>query len=160
MTCLLLKLECCFCNKRCYLQYHINDGPEWNMELSIPMERYYRHYSTCRALKELCHVTVNKPVISIIYIVVHTWPLYSEQILVDGVDLLESSFQKSTNTSAIVPHVMSVSFVSLQSSRVHLQSSIVILRNTVEDFCDTAYRKYCKIVISKEACLHHVTLPV
>ena len=110
-------------------------------------------------LKALGHVTVNKPVISIIYIVVHTWPLCSAQILVDGVNPLESYFQKSTNISAIVQH-MSVSFVSLQSSRVHLQSSTVILRNIVEDLCAMAYKKYCKIIISKEVCLHYVTLPL
>ena len=105
------------------------------------------------------HVTVNKPVISIIYIVVHTWPLCSAQSLVDGVNPLESYFQKSTNISAIVQH-MSVLFVSLQSSRVHLQNSTVILVNRVEDLCDTPYQKYCKIVISKEVCLHYVTLPL
>ena len=38
------------------------------------------------ALKGQDHVTVNKPVISIIYIVAHTWPLCSAQILVDGVN--------------------------------------------------------------------------
>ena len=32
------------------------------------------------------HATVNKPVISIVYIVAHTWPLCSAQILVDGVN--------------------------------------------------------------------------
>ena len=112
-----------------------------------------------KTLKVLGHVTVNKPVISRIYIVVHTWPLCSAQILVDGVNPLESYFQKSTNISAIVQH-MSVSFVSLQSSRVHLQSSTVLLRKIVEDLCDTAYQKYCKSVISKEVCLHYVTLPL
>ena len=35
-------------------------------------------------LKAQGHVTVNKPVISMIYIVGHTWPLCSAQILVDG----------------------------------------------------------------------------
>ena len=45
--------------------------------------------------------TVNKPVITIIYIVVHTWLLSSAQILVDGVNPLETYFQKSTNISAI-----------------------------------------------------------
>ena len=44
-------------------------------------------------LKEQGHVTVNKPVISIIYIVVHTWPLCSAQILVDGVNPQQSYFQ-------------------------------------------------------------------
>ena len=32
------------------------------------------------------HITVNKPVISVIYIVAHMWPLCSAQILVDGVN--------------------------------------------------------------------------
>ena len=43
-------------------------------------------------LKGQGHVTVNKPVISIIYIVVHTWRLSSAQILVDGVNPQESYF--------------------------------------------------------------------
>ena len=110
-------------------------------------------------LKAQGHVTVNKPVISIIYIVSHMWPLCSAQILVDGVNPLESYFQNSTNISAIVQH-MRVSFVSLQGSKVCLQNSTVILRNIVEDLCDMAYQKYCKIVISKEVCLHYVTLPL
>ena len=59
------------------------------------------------------------------------------KIFVDGVNPLESYFQKSTNISAIVQH-MSVSFVSLQSSRVRLQNSTVMLRNIVEDLRDTA----------------------
>ena len=37
-------------------------------------------------LKGQRHVTVNKPVISMIYIITHTWPLCSAQILVDGVN--------------------------------------------------------------------------
>ena len=37
-------------------------------------------------LKAQGHVTVNKPVISMIYIASHTWPLCSAQILVDGVN--------------------------------------------------------------------------
>ena len=78
-----------------------------------------RVYSPVLILKVQGHITVNKPVISIIYIVAHTWQLCSAQILVDGVNPLESYFQKSTNISAIVQH-MSVSFVSLQSTRVHL----------------------------------------
>ena len=46
---------------------------------------------TAQVLKIYClkaqgHVTVNKPVISMIYIVSHTWPLCSAQILVDGVN--------------------------------------------------------------------------
>ena len=110
-------------------------------------------------LKGLGHVAVNKPVISIIYIVAHTCPLCSAQILVYGVNPLESYFQKSTNISAIVQH-KSVSFVSLRSSRVHLQNNTFILRKVVESLCDMAYQNYCKIVISKEVCLHYVTLPL
>ena len=91
-------------------------------------------------LKAQGDVTVNKPVISIIYIVVLTWPLCSAQILVDGVNPLKSYFQKSTNISSIVQH-MSISFVSLQSSRVRLQNSTVILRNIVEDLCDYGLSK-------------------
>ena len=37
-------------------------------------------------LKGLGYVTVNKPVISMIYIIAHTWPLCSAQNLVDGVN--------------------------------------------------------------------------
>ena len=81
------------------------------MALELPSVLY--------TLKAQGRVTVNKPIISIIYVVSHTWPLCSAKILVDGVNPLESYFQKSTNISAIVQH-MSVSFVSLQSSRVHL----------------------------------------
>ena len=110
-------------------------------------------------LKGQGHVTISKPVISIIYIVVHTWPLRSAQILVDGMNPQESYFQKSTNISAVVRH-MSVSFVSLRSSRVHLQNNTFILRKTAESLCDMAYQKYCKIVISIEICLHYVTLPL
>ena len=108
------------------------------------------------SLKAQGHVTVNKHVISIIYIVSHTWPLCSAKILVDGVNPLECYFQKSTIIYAIVKHI-SVSFVSLQSSRVRLRNITVILRNIVEDICD---QKCCKIVISKEVCLHYVTLPL
>ena len=38
------------------------------------------------SLKGQGHVTVNKPVISRISIVAHTWPLCSAQISVDGVN--------------------------------------------------------------------------
>ena len=37
-------------------------------------------------LKRQGHISVNKPVISRVYIVAHTWPLCSEQIFVDGVN--------------------------------------------------------------------------
>ena len=91
-----------------------------------------------------------------IYIVVNTWPLCSAQILVDGVKPQESYFQKSTNISAIVRQT-SVSFVSLRSSRVHLQNNTFILRKIVANLCDMAYQKYSKMVISKEISLHYVT---
>ena len=80
-----------------------------------------------RSLKGQGHVTVNKPVNSIIYILVHTWPLCSTQILVDGLNPQGSYFQKSTNISAVIQH-MSVSFVFLRSSRAHLQNSTFILK--------------------------------
>ena len=57
------------------------------------------------SLKEQGHVPVNKPIISIIYIVAHKWSLCSAQILVDGVNPQESYIQKSTNISAIVQHI-------------------------------------------------------
>ena len=82
-------------------------------------------------LKGHGHVTVNKPVISKIYIVAQTWPLCSAQILVDGLNPHKSYFKKSTNISAIVQYT-SVSFVSLRSSRVHLQNNTFILRKVVE----------------------------
>ena len=100
-------------------------------------------------LKGEVHVAVNKPAISRIYIVDHTWPLCSVQILVDGVNPLESYFQKSTSISPIVQH-MSVSFVSLRRSRVHFQNNAFILRKIMENHCDMADQKYCKIVVSKE----------
>ena len=40
----------------------------------------------CSLLKGQGHVTVNKPVTSRIYIIAHTWPLCSVQILVDGMN--------------------------------------------------------------------------
>ena len=67
-------------------------------------------YMDALPLKALGHVTVNKPVISIIYIVFHTWPLCSAQLLVDGANPLESYFQKSINISAIVQHECFVCF--------------------------------------------------
>ena len=63
--------------------------------------------------------------ISIIYVFVHTWPLCSAQILVDGVNPQEKYFQKFIDISAIAQH-MSVSFVSLRSSRVHVENNTVI----------------------------------
>ena len=62
-------------NKMIYFHYHqkcqdITDSTG-DIELDLKWQR---------------HVTVKKPVISIIYIVSHTWPLCSAQILVDGVN--------------------------------------------------------------------------
>ena len=58
---------------------------------------YFHYYQKCQDitdstgdieldLKGQRHVTVKKPVISMIYIVSHTWPLCSAQILVYGVN--------------------------------------------------------------------------
>ena len=55
---------------------------------------------------------------------------------------------------------MSVSVVSLRSTGVHLINIAYILRKVVENHCDMADQKYCKIVVSKEVCLHYVTLPL
>ena len=55
---------------------------------------------------------------------------------------------------------MGVLFVSLQSSRAHLQNNIFILRKIVENLCEMAHQKYSKIVISKEVCLHYVIQPL
>ena len=46
---------------------------------------------------------------------------------------------------------MNVSFVSRRSSRVHLQTRTFILRNIVENHCDMAYLKYCKIFVYEES---------
>ena len=48
---------------------------------------------------------------------------------------------------------------SLRSTSVHLRNNTFILRKVVENLYDMAYQKYCKIVVSKESCLHYVTLP-
>ena len=45
-----------------------------------------------KRLKGQGHIPVNKPFISKIYIVAHTWPLCSVQILVDGVNPSQSYF--------------------------------------------------------------------
>ena len=44
------------------------------------------------------------------------------------------------------------------STRGHLQNNTFILRKVLENHYDMAYQKYCKIVVSKEVCLHYVTL--
>ena len=116
------------------------------------------------------------------------WPLCSAQILVDGVNPQHSYFWKylcnrttyecfirfsmkvkslSSNQHLrflempfilTMVHHMSVSFVPLRNSRVHLPNNTFILRKVVENLCDRNYQKYCKVVVSKEVCLHHVTL--
>ena len=55
---------------------------------------------------------------------------------------------KSTNISAIVQR-KSVLVVSLRSARVHLQNNTFILRKVVENHCDKADQKYCKIMFRK-----------
>ena len=54
---------------------------------------------------------------------------------------------------------MSVLFVSLRNTRVHLQNKTFILRNGLENHSDMAYQKYCEIIVWKEVCLHYC-LPV
>ena len=49
-----------------------------------------------KKLKWQGQVIVNKPVISLIYTVAHTWPLCFAQILVDGMNPRESNFQKNS----------------------------------------------------------------
>ena len=120
---------------KCMVLY--NDDKKVNHSLCADINQYI-------SLKGQGHVTVNKPVISIIYIVAHTWPLCSAQILVDGANPLESYFQKSTSISAIVQQ-MSVSFVSLQSSRVHLQNNTFILSKIIDNLCNMAYQNTAKL---------------
>ena len=55
---------------------------------------------------------------------------------------------------------MSEKFVSLRSTSVHFRNNTFFLRKVVETHCDMPYQKYCKIVVSKEFCLHYVTLPL
>ena len=119
------------------------------------LTKFKMPFSNLQMLKGQGHVTVTKPVISRIYTVGHMWPLCSAQILVDGVNPQE----RSTNISATEQHT-SVSFVSLRNTRVYLQKNTFILRKVVENHCDMAYQKCCKIAVSKEGCLHYVTLPL
>ena len=51
----------------------------------------------------------------------------------------------------------SASFVSLGNKGVHLQNNTFILRKVVENLCDMAYQKYCKIFVSQEVCLYDMT---
>ena len=94
--------------------------------------RRSNHSTHVISLKGQGHVSVNKPAISMIYIVAHTWPLCSAQTLVDGLNPQKSYVQKSTNTSAIL-FCTSVGFVSLQNSGVHLRNNIFILIKVVEN---------------------------
>ena len=113
----------------------------------------------CYDLKGQGHVTVNKPVIYRIYIVAHRWPFRSVQILVDGVNPHYSYFLNSANISAIA-HRMFLLFVSLRSTRVHLQNNTFILRKVVESHSDMDYQIYCNVVVSKKISLRYVTLPL
>ena len=47
-----------------------------------------------------------------------------------------------------------------EAQKSYLQKYTFILRKVEESRCDMAYQKYCKIVVSKEVCLHYVTLPL
>ena len=53
--------------------------------MEVPLENL-KKLERVKRLKGQRHVTVNKPVISMICIITHTWPLCSAQILVDGVN--------------------------------------------------------------------------
>ena len=70
--------------------------------------------------------------------------------------LIYSSCKQTCNTFAIAQHI-NILFVSLRNSTIHFQSNTFILRKVKENLCDTAYKKYCEIAISKEVCLHYVT---
>ena len=48
---LLLKLEFSISNWLCKLQCHINHGPEWNVEFSIPIQTPCKQFDCCRVLK-------------------------------------------------------------------------------------------------------------
>ena len=56
-------------------------------KLHQPCESFNKIFEKPRTLKGQGHVTVNKIIISMIYIVAGTWPLCCAQILVDGVNL-------------------------------------------------------------------------
>ena len=130
-------------------------GPaHWDLSMTVFLnnERMAKRKVTNRHLSMgQGHVTVNKPVIFKIYIVAHTWRSCSVQIFVDGVNPHKSDFQKSTNISAIVQH-MSVSFVSLRITRVHLQNNTFIFEKNSGNHCDMADQKYYQIVVAKEVC--------
>ena len=70
--------------------------------------------------KGLGNITVNKPVISIIDIVAHTWLLCYAQICVNGLNPPWNYSCKSVSVIAIVQQI-SVSFDSLRNTIVHLQ---------------------------------------
>ena len=53
---LLLKFEFSISNWQCKLQCHINRGPEWNVEFSIPIQTPYRISANCWVLK-MCDFT-------------------------------------------------------------------------------------------------------
>ena len=110
---------------------HTNYQSSFKMKISANYEK------DRLTLKGQGHVTINKPVISRIYIVAHKWSSCAAQISVDG-----------------------VAFVSPCSRRVHLQNDTFILRKEVENHWYMAYQNYCKIVVSKEVCLNYVTLPL
>ena len=57
-----------------------------------------------------------------------------------------------------VPYEFVVCFPTKDKSSS--SNNTFMLRKIVENLCDMAYKKYCKIVVSKEVCLHYVTLPL
>ena len=103
------------------------------------------------------HVTVNKPIISRIYIGSYMWPLCSAQILVDEVN--PQKVTAKVHQCLCHRKHMRVLVVPLRSTRVHFQNNNFILRKVVENLHDMDYQKCCKIVVSKEFCLHYVICP-
>ena len=94
-------------------------------------------------LKELRYVTINEPVISVIYVVVYMCPLRSAHLLVDGVNLKISFFQELTNISAMV-------FCLLLNE---IQESIfknIHLRKIVENLFDGLMKKAAKSSFRKK----------
>ena len=92
-------------------------------------------------IKGLGYITVYKP--AIIYIVFHTCPLYSAQILVDGVNSQSWYSWKSIDISVILQCMNSL-FVSLRNSEVHLQKNNFILRKILANYVICANKKAIK----------------
>ena len=69
--------------------------------------------------------------------------------LVDGVNPHKRYFEESTNIFAIIQH-MSVSVVSLRSTRVHLQNNSFHFGKVVANLCDMADQNTAKSSFRKK----------